>query len=87
MLPPEDGPGEGFGLDLKDDNRFCAEDLRRIVGRGISGEPMAKDNPELLKLDIVTIELYRQPRGYDGSDNNSKQVAHVQSFTILPSSA
>lgn len=39
MLPPgaEVGPFEGAGefeVDLKEESRFCAEDFRRIVGRG-----------------------------------------------------
>ena len=56
ILPPGFGAGDGFGLDLpKDDNRFCADDLRRIVGRGISDGAMAidMDRPELPKLAMV----------------------------------
>jgi hypothetical protein len=58
-LPPGVGPGEGFGLDLKDDSRFCADDLRRMVGRCGSDGAMAidMDNPDPPKLAMVVIVI------------------------------
>ena len=60
-LPPGVGPGEGFGLDLKDDSKFCADDLRRMVGRCGSDEAMAidMDNPDPPRLAMVVIVIVR----------------------------
>jgi hypothetical protein len=66
-LPPEVGLGDGFGLGLKDDNKFCADDLRRIVGRCISGGVVASgmDNTDPLRLAMIRSSVTLLIAGYN----------------------
>jgi hypothetical protein len=56
-----EGEFAGFGLDLKEERRFCADDLRRMDGRMGWLESVGKDSMMLHLSKLLPIHLHFPP--------------------------